>query len=149
MRTPLSREILDWIWIHNNFPPNPKAIEYLVDFFENTILLFPPKFEPDAERCVIELSKKYKLGIVSDTGFSPGKKMTQMMADKGILQYFSGLSYSDETGVAKPHPKAFQFLLDQFSIKATEALHIGDIESTDIKGAISVGMRAIRYDGGT
>jgi FMN phosphatase YigB (HAD superfamily) len=28
-------------------------------------------------------------------------------------------------------------------------LHIGDIESTDIKGAISVGMRAIRYDGGT
>jgi len=130
-----------------NLPPNPKALDYIIDFFEKSILYFPPSLEPNALGAIQELSKKYILGIVSDTGFSPGANMTQMMEEIGVAQYFSGYSYSDETGVAKPHPKAFSTLLEKFNIKPHEALHIGDIEHTDITGAKDLGMHAIRYDG--
>ena len=130
-----------------NYPPNQRALNYLIDYFEKSILLFPPEMEPNSREAIIELSKKYTLGIISDTGFSPGKIMNQMLEDIGIKQYFSGFSYSDETGVAKPHPKAFTTLLDIFNVSPDEALHIGDIERTDIEGANQVGMHTIRYDG--
>jgi len=73
--------------------------------------------------------------------------MSQMMEEIGVAKYFSGYSYSDETGVAKPHPLAFTTLLEKFSVKPEDALHIGDIEHTDIAGAKNIGMKAIRYDG--
>lgn len=129
------------------FPANHRALDYVIDFFEKSILYFPPSMEPHACYALEQLSKHYTLGIISDTGFSPGRIMTQMLEEIGIKKYFSGFSYSDETGVAKPHPKAFDTLLQMFNVPAASALHIGDIERTDIVGAKNVGMQAIRYDG--
>ena len=64
-----------------------------------------------------------------------------------MLEYFSAFSFSDETGVAKPHAFAFRKVLEELNCSPDEALHIGDIERTDIKGAVNVGMRAIKYCG--
>ena len=141
-RTPPVKEILNAIW---TFPTNEKAFNYIVDYYENMIFLCPPDLEPDAHSSLIELSSKYKLAMVSDTGFSTGKIVNDLLTKLDIKKYFSAFSYSDETGVAKPHPRAFTTILEQLNIKAEESLHIGDIERTDIKGAKSVGMRAIRY----
>jgi putative hydrolase of the HAD superfamily len=147
LRTPSAVEILNYIWEKMGFPKNEKAIEYLVDFFENSILYFPPQLQKNALTVVQELSKKYKLAIISDTGFSPGKVMSQMLDEIDFKKYFSAFSYSDETGVAKPHPKAFDTVLEYFDCLPENALHIGDIERTDIEGAKNLGMYAIRYDG--
>jgi putative hydrolase of the HAD superfamily len=119
----------------------------VVDFFEKSILYFPPAMEPNVEKSLQQLSEKYIIGIISDTGFSPGRIMSQMLEEIDIKKYFSGFSYSDETGVAKPHPKAFTTLLEMFNVAPENALHIGDIEHTDIAGAKKLGMNAIRYDG--
>ena len=146
-RTPSSSEILDFIWNEMNLDRNEKAFEYIVDFFEKMIILFPPDFEPQAKEAIIKLSSKYKLGIVSDTGFSPGKMVDKLLIELDIKKYFSAFSYSDETGVAKPHPKSFTTILEQLNIKPNEAIHIGDIDRTDIAGAKAIGMGAIRYDG--
>ena len=132
----------------NRIPVCVPALDYLVDFFEKMVLLFPPELETGALDSIRTLSDKFLLGIVSDTGFSPGWAMSEMMREQDVLRYFSFFSYSDETGVAKPHPKAFQVLLDKLNISPQEALHIGDIEATDILGASSIGMHSIRYDGG-
>jgi putative hydrolase of the HAD superfamily len=146
-RTPSSREILAFIWSKMGFEKNIKAFEYVVDFFEKTIILFPPELEPNAEEALIKLSTKYKLGIVSDTGFSPGRMVDKLLIELDIKKYFSAFSYSDETGVSKPHPKSFTTILEQLNISPEEALHIGDIDRTDIAGAKALGMKAIRYDG--
>ena len=146
-RTPSAREILDFIWNEMNFERNEKAFEYVVDFFERAIILFPPELEPNAKEAIIKLSSRCKLAIVSDTGFSPGKVVDELLINLDIRKYFSAFSYSDETGVAKPHPKSFTTILEELGIKPSEAIHIGDIDRTDIIGAKSVGMRTIRYDG--
>ena len=146
-RTPSANEILTYIWNEMNFEKNTKAFEYIVDFYEKVIVLFPPDLEAGAEEAIIKLSTKYKLAIVSDTGFSPGYMVDKLLVNLDIRKYFSAFSYSDETGVAKPHPKSFTTILEQLNIKPEEAIHIGDIDRTDIEGAKAVGMRAIRYDG--
>lgn len=146
-RTPSAKEILEYIWNKMHFNNNLMAIDYLADFFEKSILYFPPNLLPGAEEILKNLSKKYKLAIVSDTGFSPGSVMRELMQSSGILKYFSDFSFSNETGVSKPHPKAFNIILDNFDCKPEFALHIGDIERTDIEGAVGIGMQAIRFDG--
>ena len=147
LRTPKANEIINYIWEGMNYEKNEKAIKYVVDFFENSILYFPPELQKNALSALQSLSQKYKLAIISDTGFSPGRVMSQMLEEIDIKKYFSAFSYSDETGVAKPHPKAFDFVLKQLDCLPENALHIGDIERTDIEGAKKVGMKAIRYDG--
>jgi putative hydrolase of the HAD superfamily len=146
-RTPSAKEILNFIWSKMGFEKNEKALKYIIDFYENAIILFPPDLEPGANEAIIKLSSKYQLGIVSDTGFSPGYMVDKLLIDLDIRKYFSAFSYSDETGVAKPHPKSFTTILEQLNIKPEEAVHIGDIDRTDIAGAKAIGMSAIRYDG--
>lgn len=146
-RTPNAEELINFVWNEMNFDKNPKAIDYIVKFFEKSIIYFPPNLLPNAKDVICKLSQKYKLAIVSDTGFSPGIVMRELMDTVEILKYFSAFSFSDETGVAKPHPKAFDTILKELDCMPEEALHIGDIERTDICGARDIGMRAIKYCG--
>jgi putative hydrolase of the HAD superfamily len=93
------------------------------------------------------LAQSYRLGLICDTGLSPGWMLREWMASQGILGYFSHLTFSDELGVSKPHPDAFLTTLSRLEVLPKEAVHIGDLPRTDIAGAKGVGMRAIRFTG--
>ena len=67
------------------------------------------------------------------------------MDSVGIGTHFSTFVFSDETGVAKPDPVAFERALAGVGADAAGAVHIGDIERTDIQGARAHGMRAVLY----
>jgi putative hydrolase of the HAD superfamily len=148
LRTPSTSEIINYIWAKFGLNVgNNAAICYVIKFFEESILLFPPDFLPNAIESVKNLSVNYKVGIISDTGFSPGVIIRELFARVGLTNYISAYSFSNETGVAKPHPRAFTTILEQLNIDAADSLHIGDIERTDIAGANAVGMKSIRFDG--
>jgi putative hydrolase of the HAD superfamily len=49
-------------------------------------------------------------------------------------------------GHAKPRPEPFHAALAALGVDAADALHVGDIERTDVRGALGVGMRAVRLD---
>ena len=146
-RTPSSLDMVNYFWEKLKLPNNEESKLKIAETFSNSILIHPPKLVPQVKEALDELSRNYKLGIVSDTGFSPGSVLRKLLEKDGILKYFGVFSFSDETGVAKPNPKAFLAVLDHFKCKPEEALHIGDIENTDIVGAKSLGMKAIRFDG--
>ncbi len=93
------------------------------------------------------LALRYRLGLICDTGLSPGWMLRQLMASHGILQYFTHLTFSDELGVSKPHPRAFLSTLTHLDVRPEAAVHIGDYPRTDIAGAQEVGMRAVRFAG--
>ena len=67
VRTPSTFEIINYLWEKIDLPKNAKAIDYLVDFFEKSILYFPPKLQPNARFAIENLSKKFNLAIISDT----------------------------------------------------------------------------------
>jgi FMN phosphatase YigB (HAD superfamily) len=93
------------------------------------------------------LADSYRLGVICDTGLSPGWMLRDWMETHGILRYFSQQTFSDELGVSKPHPEAFLFTLARLGVSARQAVHVGDYPRTDIAGAKAVGMRAIRFKG--
>jgi putative hydrolase of the HAD superfamily len=86
-----------------------------------------------------------KLGLISDTGLTPGRVLLGFLERDGLLPYFSSLTFSDETGFPKPDPRMFHRTLAPLGVRPAEAAHVGDTPRTDIAGAQAVGMRAIRF----
>jgi putative hydrolase of the HAD superfamily len=113
------------------------------------VLDHPPQLLPGVREALAFLAARAKLAIISDTAFSPGSILRELMVEQDIDRYFSGYVFSDETGIAKPHPEAFAAALNQLQGAPEEGVHIGDIERTDIRGARGAGMKAILYDGGS
>lgn len=146
-RTPSTTETVSYFWKYLGLEPNKDSMDVLVRAFGDCVLYYPPVLIPEIHDSLYELSKEFKLAVISDTGFSPGSVLKRLMLENDILQYFSEFSFSDETGVAKPHPKAYMKVLDSLNCTPDEALHIGDIEETDILGAKNLGMKAIRFTG--
>ncbi len=144
MRTPAPYETAEFIWKYLKLPYNEESINNISKKFGEAILDFSPNLIDGVKEALQKLSLDFKLGIISDTGFSTGVHLKQLMDRNSILQYFSAFSFSDETGVSKPHPKAYKTILETLNVLPAEALHVGDIEQTDIKGAKELGMKAIR-----
>jgi putative hydrolase of the HAD superfamily len=115
--------------------------------FEESILHAMPALLPGAADAVAELACRYKLALVSDTALSPGVALREVLDRLGIGRYFTTMVFSDETGVAKPHPLAFETALKACGAEAKDAVHIGDIERTDVTGAIQASMMAVLFRG--
>lgn len=146
-RTPSTEETIDFFCNYLNIPQDTTFKSNLIKTFAEAVLLSPPKLIEDVIESLEILHKKYNLGIISDTGFSPGSILKELLKLNNILDYFSAFSFSDETGVSKPHPKAYLSILEKLDCLPSNALHIGDIEETDIIGAKRLGMKAIKFSG--
>jgi putative hydrolase of the HAD superfamily len=53
-------------------------------------------------------AKRFPLGVISDTGITPGRVLRQILERNGLMDFFSVTVFSDETGVAKPQALMFQ-----------------------------------------
>ena len=107
----------------------------------------PPVMIPHVKPVVAQLSEKYPLGIISDSALTPGSFVRKLMARDNILEYFTTLTFSDETDYTKPEVVQFHTTLAGLNTVPSEAVHIGDIFRTDIVGAKNAGMKAIRFTG--
>jgi len=146
-RTPAPRETVEFLWNYLKLPFDETVITEVVKEFGDSVLVIPPNPMEAVKESLEFLSAEYSLGLISDTGFSPGTVLRDLLKMNDIYHNFSEFSFSDETGVSKPHPKAFGKILNTLNCKPSEALHVGDIEATDIAGAKAMGMKAIRFAG--
>ncbi|MGE3802039.1 MAG: HAD family hydrolase [Candidatus Kapaibacterium sp.] len=144
-RTPTSEEMVAEILRQLQFSLSEERTERVVKVFEEGILDHSPGLLPGVREGLQHLASFAPLALISDTAFSPGSVLRRLMERDNIAQYFQEFVFSDETGVAKPHPEAFLRALEPLGSLPETALHIGDIERTDIRGAKGVGMRAILY----
>ena len=127
-------------------PDDCEHIARAVAEVDETLTSVPPPLLPGAADAIRSLSTRYKLAIVSDTGFASGRAQNKLLAQDGLLDHFTSTVYSVDVGHAKPRPEPFRRALEELGVDADEAIHVGDIERTDIAGALAVGMRAIRLD---
>jgi len=89
-----------------------------------------------------------RLGIVCDVGLTSAPTLRHRLERLGMLGSFDAWAFSDETRWFKPAPEAFRPALEGLRVAdPAEAAHIGDNPRTDIGGALSLGMRAIRFTG--
>ncbi|MFW9873236.1 MAG: HAD family hydrolase [Candidatus Thorarchaeota archaeon] len=118
-------------------------LDLLRQEFESMMLQDPPHLKEGVKKTLEFLSQYYYIGLISNTGVTPGKILNRVLEEYNILQYFDSTVYSDETGLFKPHPKMFKISLEKFKCKPQNAIHIGDLLETDIKGAKDFKMKTI------
>jgi HAD superfamily hydrolase (TIGR01549 family) len=100
---------------------------------------------PGAQEALPRLAKAgVGLGLISDTGLTPGRVLTAFLERDGILGLFGALTFSDQTGFPKPHPQMFLRTLAHLGTSPTQSAHVGDMPRTDIAGAQTLGIYAVR-----
>ncbi len=122
--------------------PEPEFDE-LVRLHEEMELAVRPDLASDVAEALSSLQGKYKMGVISDAIFSPGRALRQLLADYDIQKYFTSFIFSDEVGCAKPNPAVFEAAAEALGVMLGEIVHIGDRELKDIDGPHAVGARAI------
>ena len=125
---------------------DPRMAE-VVRLVDDALLDHPPPLLPGAAEAVRAFAEAgLRLAIVSDTGFASGAAQTEILARDGLATCFDAIVYSCDVGHPKPHPVPFRAALDALGLPPQEVLHVGDIERTDVAGALAAGMRAVRID---
>ncbi len=146
-RTLSTSDSLYLIWEALGASPPPAVHDDTVRAFQESVLVGVPDLLPGAAAVLRALATRYALAVISDTAFSPGTMLRQVLAHHGLAELFRVMIFSDEVGASKPDPRTFQAALTALGVHAEEAVHIGDIDRTDIRGARGVGMRTIRFTG--
>lgn len=146
-RTLPAFERVSTILSHLDVEVSEPVLATIVTRFEEGILEHPPVLIAGAREMLTTLSRNYRLGIISDVGFSPGRVLKRVLADNDLLDMFDSLVFSDEAGRAKPHGEVFELTSRALSAEPGAMVHIGDLERTDIEGAKQAGYRAIRFTG--
>lgn len=119
--------------------------ERISSAYEELTLEFLPPLMPGVAEAVAHLSERVRLGLICNTGFTGAAPLRQVLDAHGLTRYFDTLTFSNEFGYLKPHPRIFEHTLEQLGVSAQMALHVGDVENVDVVGARSVGMLAARY----
>jgi putative hydrolase of the HAD superfamily len=148
-----AREDVAFILDYFHAPEARTAAEH--EEFRRTVLaiedasyLSPPALVAGVRETVPALAVGgYRLGIISDTSLTPGRVLRDFLKNDGLLDCFSTLTFSDETGFPKPDPRMFEVTLAGLGARPAEAAHIGDTPRTDIAGARAAGMTTIRCAG--
>lgn len=144
-RTPTLEERLEFVLRHYDIKLTPTQLEPLAHRFGELGLLLGPVPKPNIGETLALLAKRYPLGIVSDTGYTPGRVLRRLLGQHDLLKYFSAFSFSNESGRAKPHEHAFLAALNQLGVEPVNAIHCGDLPEHDILGAKRLGMTAVLY----
>lgn len=109
------------------------------------ILVNPPIMLPGAREAVRSIKEHgYRLGLISNTGRTPGSMLRKVMGDMGIAEPFDTMTFSNEVLVRKPAESAFRLTLERLGSIPKASVHVGDDPDADVAGAQGVGMHAIQ-----
>ncbi len=120
----------------------PLRLKVVTDFQENA-LADPPELVEGAIDTLRTLSPSLRMGIICDSGYTPGRILRRALADHGVLRFFKVAVFSDENGYNKPHGSMFEKALSGLDVEPSEAVHVGDTFATDIVGAKAAGMKVV------
>jgi len=95
------------------------------------------RFFDDVINVIPELSKSYKLAVVSDAWPS----LENVFREAGLRNYFSSFVISSKKGVTKPDELMYKTALDELNVLPEEAIFIDD-NINNCNGAIKLGINA-------
>lgn len=146
-QTPPTDRFVQWIWESLDVPMENDEHARTVECFRNGLLDHPPELAPGAGEALRTLVNRYPLVIISDTMLSPGTTIRRLLDRWDLLDVFTDFVFSDETGFAKPDPRAFEAAAAAAGTTTRHLMHVGDLRPTDIAGARATGARAVLFTG--
>ena len=89
------------------------------------------------------LKKKYRLYLLTN-GFNEVQFMK--IRNSGLEPYFKKVITSEMAGALKPHPRFFDYALQQTGSLSGDSIMIGDDPEADIRGAHAAGIDTVLFD---
>jgi putative hydrolase of the HAD superfamily len=146
-RSLTTEQRLEVVLNHLDVRYRPNELRDLSRAYEDLTRMAPPRLIRGVRETVPRLAEQYRLAIICDTGITPGRVLRRILAQDGMLIYFSHCVFSDEVGRTKPHVDNFHLALRKLRARPEESVHIGDLIHTDILGAQDAGMHAVLFTG--
>jgi len=81
----------------------------------------------------------YRLASITNRGYS-GPRFQEELAELGLKELFEHVAVSCDVGYMKPHPRLFQYALEQVGVAAENSVMVGDSLRADVEGAKTLGM---------
>ena len=112
----------------------------LFDYFASSEAwaLFPETLET--------LRQLKERGLVLDVISNFDSRLIGILDGLGVGSLFEHVFLSSRVGYAKPDAEIFHTALRQHDLKPADALHVGDNEICDLRGADQAGLRAVLID---
>jgi putative hydrolase of the HAD superfamily len=124
--------------------PEPSQSQALEDAYVRPIISIPPKLDPDVPGVLQALqSRGYKIGLISNTGRSPGYALRSLLETYGVLKFFHATVFSNEVMRRKPDALIFNRAAQLLGTEKRAVVHIGDNPVADFWGARNAGMQAL------
>jgi putative hydrolase of the HAD superfamily len=114
------------------------------DYFAELFAYFA---QPDAWSLYPEvaetLSALEKRGMVLSVISNFDSRLIGILEGLGAAPWFEHIFVSSRVGYAKPDRQIFHTALERHSLKAGDALHVGDSEEKDLHGANKAGLKGV------
>ena len=124
------------------------TVEEIVRVYADSFLVHPPIVHTDALTVLRDLKAMgLRLGLISNTGMTPGSTFRAFLETKGMLGYFDALTFSDEVKLAKPGKEIFLMTLRSMGVTPAQAIHVGDHLVNDVIGAKQCGLKTVWITG--
>ncbi len=117
----------------------------LIRLHEDMELTVRPQLVEGAKEALGRLQGRYKLAVISDAIFSPGRALRELLRGADLLGAFDALMFSDELGCSKPDRRVFERAAGALGLPVAHLVHIGDRDHNDVRGAQAAGARAILF----
>lgn len=124
-----------------------KLMSKLMEAYVSPILDDPPDTVDGAEDILARVKEKgYKVGLICNTGTTPGETLRLLLERLGWRDYFNVTTFSNELKIRKPDPRIFLYTLSQLKSSPQNSVHVGDLMDTDVWGAKNVGMLTVHFN---
>jgi len=98
---------------------------------------------PDAYPALAALRERgLTIGAVSNWVWN----LPELLHSLDIVSHFDFIAASARIGFEKPHPRIFEWALEQAKVPPSEVVHVGDHVDADVIGARGVGIEGVLID---
>lgn len=127
---------------------NEQTLSAITRVYADSFLDYPPPAHSDALDVLRSVRRMgLRIGMISNTGMTPGTTFRTYLANNGMLQYFDTLTFSDEVKVSKPAREIFLLTMRAMNTSPEQAVHVGDSVKNDVTGAKLCGLKTIWITG--
>jgi putative hydrolase of the HAD superfamily len=124
-----------------------KLMPSLVEAYVSPLLEEPPVLIEGAREILAHAkSRGYKVGLICNTGTTPGRTIRLLLQRLEMIDLFDVTTFSNELGIRKPDPRIFLQALRQLKSSPGNSAHVGDLIDVDVLGAKNVGMISVHYN---
>ena len=125
-----------------------QTVQEIVRSYADSFFVHPPVPHADAQAVLQDVKAMgLSIGLISNTGMTPGEAFRKYLDQQGLLEYFDVLTFSDEVKISKPSGEIFLMTLDAMGATPAQTVHVGDHVKNDVVGANRCGLKTVWITG--